>query len=74
MPQGTHSYDFYCALPSALPTSFEGTYGHIRYLVEVRMDRPWKFDHVFKQPFTVLSHCDLNLSPSLRVWMRCKLM
>lgn len=67
MAPGTHTYNFVCVLPVGLPTSFEGKHGHIRYLVRLKMDRPWKFDHVFKTPFTVLRNIDLNQNLALRV-------
>lgn len=57
---GTYSYNFQVALPHQLPSSLEGEYGHIRYQVVVTIDRPWRFDNVFKKPFTVLYSLDLN--------------
>lgn len=68
IPPGTHTYSFACALPAMLPTSFEGTYGHVRYTVRVILERPWKFDQSYKVAFTVLKEFDLNYdSPILRV-------
>jgi Arrestin (or S-antigen), N-terminal domain len=51
---GLHTFTFSCALPPAVPTSFEGTHGHIRYTVRVGLERPWKFDQTYKVAFTVL--------------------
>ena len=63
LPPGNYEWPFSFQLPSvALPTSYEGYYGNIRYWLEARMDRPWKFDHVTKFAFTVLERVDLNLS------------
>ncbi|XP_016970858.1 arrestin domain-containing protein 3 [Drosophila rhopaloa] len=57
---GTSTYRFACQLPITCPSSFEGTLGKIRYLVNVRFVRPWKFDHNFNRCFTVLKVMDLN--------------
>jgi hypothetical protein len=61
---GNYEWPFSFQLPSvSLPTSYECFYGNIRYWLEARMDRPWKFDHVTKFAFTILERVDLNLSP-----------
>ena len=60
-PSGRHVYTFAFNLPSSLPSSFEGGTGHIRYLVEGKVDRPWKFDHTIRKPFTVMEVIDVNL-------------
>lgn len=67
LPVGRQQLPFTCVLPPALPSSFEGSKGHIRYTVKVIIDRPWKFDHETKTAFTVLSPVDLNLNPTLKV-------
>lgn len=67
LPIGTHIYPFTCLLPPTLPSSFEGEFGHVRYTVKVKLDRPWKFDHETKAAFTVLSPLDLNANPRLKV-------
>lgn len=65
---GTHTYHFNCTLPHQLPTSFEGTKGHIRYTVLVSLERPWKFDQTYRVAFTVLKPMNLNYeSPVLRM-------
>ncbi|XP_046852132.1 arrestin domain-containing protein 3-like isoform X2 [Xenia sp. Carnegie-2017] len=60
-PSGRHDYAFSFTLPSPLPSSFEGGTGHIRYFLEAKVDRPWKFDHKFRRPFTVNEIIDINL-------------
>jgi len=60
---GTHSYPFTFTLPINAPSSFEGEYGYVRYTAEAKMDRPWKFDHVTRSAFTVISLVDCNLQP-----------
>ncbi|KAI8044585.1 hypothetical protein M5D96_000755 [Drosophila gunungcola] len=57
---GTSKHRFACQLPTTCPSSFEGTFGQIRYLVNVRFVRPWKFDQNFSRCFTVLKVMDLN--------------
>ncbi|KAH8360150.1 hypothetical protein KR093_011026 [Drosophila rubida] len=57
---GSHVYNFACQIPAVCPSSFEGTYGRVRYMVTVKLIRPWKFDQIFSRPFTVLKVMDLN--------------
>lgn len=64
---GEYVYPFSCAIPSTAPSSFEGELGHIRYMAEVKLDRPWKFDQGLKMPFNVIAPLDLNYNPALRV-------
>ncbi|XP_053973989.1 arrestin domain-containing protein 17 [Hylaeus volcanicus] len=58
---GEHKFPFQCVLPTNLPSSFESDFGHVRYTVKAILDRPWKFDHEVKSPFTVVLPLDLNL-------------
>lgn len=64
---GEYVYPFSCVLPPSAPCSFEGTYGHVRYIAKVVLDRPWKFDQGTKLAFTVISPLDLNHNHMLRV-------
>ncbi|KAK5639659.1 hypothetical protein RI129_012151 [Pyrocoelia pectoralis] len=66
LPAGKHSYPFSYILPPQLPSSFEGTYGHVRYSIKGTVDRPWKFDYEAKIGLNVISPLDLNFIPGLR--------
>ncbi|XP_076649559.1 arrestin domain-containing protein 17-like [Halictus rubicundus] len=60
LTEGYHQFPFQFDLPCNIPSSFEHTYGHIRYTVKAVINRPWKFDHECKAAFTVVSILDLN--------------
>jgi len=60
---GTHRYPFTFTIPPNAPSSFEGEYGYVRYTAEATMNRPWKFNHVTRSAFTVISIVDLNREP-----------
>jgi len=72
---GTHRYPFTFTIPPSAPSSFEGEYGYVRYTAEAMMDRPWKFNHVTRSAFTVISLVDLNLQPNeykvSSYWIHC---
>lgn len=68
LPPGVHTFNAVCILPTHLPTSFEGSVGHIRYFAKVVIDRPWKFDHSFKRAFTVIRQYDLNCPRCVSRW------
>jgi hypothetical protein len=57
---GSYRYPFRADLPNNLPSSFEGGTGHVRYIVQATIDKPWKFDHVTCSAFTVVGIVDLN--------------
>ncbi|CAD7093280.1 unnamed protein product [Hermetia illucens] len=63
---GKYVYPFQIQLPPHVPTSYNGFYGQIRYEVNLAIDRPWKYDNIFRQPFTVISPLDLNTNPIYR--------
>ncbi|TMW46988.1 hypothetical protein DOY81_007935 [Sarcophaga bullata] len=65
LPPGTYRYDIRIYLPVECPTSCEGRYGHVRYELTVKLDRPFRFDNVFTKPLTIIRTLDLNLNPSL---------
>ncbi|XP_023175766.2 arrestin domain-containing protein 17 [Drosophila hydei] len=65
---GVHNYNFACQLPYQCPSSFEGRYGCIRYIVKVLLIRPWKYDQAYTHGITVLKMMDLNVeTPQLRL-------
>ncbi|CAG2239996.1 unnamed protein product [Mytilus edulis] len=63
LPSGQHNFPFQFILPPTLPSSFEHQYGQVRYMLKATIDKPWKFDHTTKLPFTVVSLLDLNAIP-----------
>lgn len=67
MEPETYKYPFEFMLPSNIPSSFEGTFGHIRYNVKVVFDVPVWLNKKFKEQFTLINAIDLNDDPSLRV-------
>lgn len=60
-PTGKHSYPFSFVLPIDIPSSFEGKFGHIRYIIKANVVRPWKFDHKVKRPVIINEIIDTNL-------------
>jgi hypothetical protein len=54
-------------LPEALPSSFEGKYGHIRYSCKAVIDRPSKSDKEFRTSFSVIKSDDLNAISMLTI-------
>ncbi|KOC69089.1 Arrestin domain-containing protein 3 [Habropoda laboriosa] len=60
IPVGFHMYPFTFQLPNNIPSSFEHSFGRVRYTVKAVIDRPWKFNHECKAAFTVVSPLDLN--------------
>ncbi|XP_052098843.1 arrestin domain-containing protein 17-like [Mytilus californianus] len=63
LPSGQHNFPFQFMLPPTLPSSFEHQYGQVRYLLKATLDKPLKFYHHTKLPFTVVSLLDLNAIP-----------
>ncbi|XP_036341652.1 arrestin domain-containing protein 3-like isoform X1 [Rhagoletis pomonella] len=64
---GTYTYTFSIPLPLQCPTSCVEKYGKIAYELTLVLNRPYKFDNVFKQPLTVLHQVNLNLKPELLI-------
>ncbi|XP_046556419.1 arrestin domain-containing protein 3-like [Haliotis rubra] len=67
LPAGRHTFPFAFQLPPQLPSSFEGEDGHVRYTAKGIIDKPWKFDHETKRPFTVICLLDLNRDPNAMI-------
>ena len=61
---GEYAYPFQIVLPSNLPTSFEHTYGKVRYSIYGTIDIPWAIDKHTIRSFTVISHLNLNANPA----------
>lgn len=74
MPKGITTYSFACMLPMQLPSSVEGKYGHVRYSCKAVLDRPWKTDKEFRLSFSVIKTEDLNLTPSLYIPFKSKIL
>ncbi|XP_065357341.1 arrestin domain-containing protein 17-like isoform X2 [Calliphora vicina] len=65
---GIHTFSFACHIPANCPSSYESIHGHIRYIIQVSLARPWKFDQTFTRGFTVLTIMNLNYdSPLLKL-------
>ncbi|XP_067638811.1 arrestin domain-containing protein 3-like [Eurosta solidaginis] len=64
---GTYTYTFNIPLPLECPTSCVEKYGKIAYELSLVLDRPYRFDNVFKQPLTVLHQVNLNMQPQLLI-------
>ncbi|EYB91696.1 hypothetical protein Y032_0203g1843 [Ancylostoma ceylanicum] len=63
LPAGSNQFPFTFLLPPTCAPSFEGSYGYIRYMVKVELDRPWRFNKTDKKLFTVVPMFDLNAIP-----------
>ncbi|XP_022097440.1 arrestin domain-containing protein 3-like [Acanthaster planci] len=63
---GEHRFPFSFKIPNIpLPFSFESSVGWIRYKVECKIDRPWKFNHHTERLFTVTGQpIDLTTMPN----------
>ena len=58
---GEHVHPFSFQIPDRnLPSSYEGLYGFVRYIMKAVINRPWKFDLSSKTALTVLEVVDVN--------------
>lgn len=60
LPVGRYAFPFDFGLPDALPSSFEGPWGYVRYFINSTLDRPNSFNINYKRPFTLIAPLDLN--------------
>lgn len=67
MMPGTYAYRFQFVIPPYVPSSVEGSVGHIRYRACLTIDIPMFQSKEFQQTFYVLKSIDLNNYPILRV-------
>lgn len=64
---GTYTYSFQVQIPLGAPTSIEAQHGHVRYGMQVVLDRPRWADQKFEETFTVIKPLNLNHDLTLRV-------
>ncbi|XP_072227716.1 arrestin domain-containing protein 1b [Leuresthes tenuis] len=63
---GEHSFPFQFLLPVAVPTSFEGPFGKVAYLVRAAIDTPrFSKDYKAQRPFYLLNPFNLNEVPDV---------
>ncbi|XP_055639234.1 arrestin domain-containing protein 3-like [Toxorhynchites rutilus septentrionalis] len=62
LPMGSNQYHIRFDIPSTASTSMEGRHGHVRYLVKIVLERPWKYDQNFQTPLTVLARANSQSS------------
>ena len=62
-----HELPFSFVLPDAIPSSFEGKFGHIRYIIRATLIRPGKWNYQCRIGFNVSSFVDLNAIPGAKV-------
>lgn len=67
LERGTFKYTFQVQLPFGLPTSLEAQCGHVRYGMQIVLDRPRWPNQKFEETFTVIKPLNLNHDLTLRV-------
>ncbi|KAK6186167.1 hypothetical protein SNE40_008259 [Patella caerulea] len=65
--EGEVCLQFSALLPSSIPSSFEGSDGHIRYYCQVTVSTPEDSDATDRRNFTVIHNVDLNSIPNAKV-------
>lgn len=67
VPAGKNTYPFVIQLSTKLPTSFEGTYGYIRYNITLHIEKPGEKLDPLKETFTIIRPLNLNNQTLFRV-------
>lgn len=67
LPAGEHNYKFEYTLPNGLPSTYNGTYGCIKYKIKAILDIPLGFDDEEVTILDITSPIDLNSLPHLKV-------
>lgn len=57
---GRYEYPFQFALPTNIPSSYEGPNGYIRCYLKGTIETPWSFDSKDERPFYVISPINFN--------------
>lgn len=65
---GAYSFPFTFFLPIKCPSSFEGSYGHIRYFCKALVTSGGAVQYSGKEAFTVIGWLDLNASPTASLY------
>ena len=65
---GQYSYPFSFTLPEKIPSSYEGSHGHVRYFLKAQMIRHWRSNQITSLGFSVTNPLDLNLIPLAKVY------
>lgn len=67
VPAGNNNYSFEIQLSSKLPTSYEGTFGYIRYIITLHIKRSEQKMDPLKETFTIIKPLNLNKHTLFRV-------
>ncbi|KAE9546920.1 hypothetical protein FO519_009868 [Halicephalobus sp. NKZ332] len=64
LPGGSQKYPFSLTIPYDSVPSIEGTHGHVRYKLIVKLNLPWALDKTFKQKIMVAAPINSNYNPA----------
>ncbi|VDO96659.1 unnamed protein product [Soboliphyme baturini] len=65
LPAQVHEIPISFQLPAEIPSSYEGSHGHIRYECKAMLSRAWKLDILCKKQFRVIAQVDFNSVPGI---------